>query len=333
MGKKTYKVLPERYQVLPVVVPFRIPDFMRCYHEGNVTFAPVQVDTEVWFKEFSLRVVDAVGKTYLPVCRVSDGEFRTLLGDQLLHSIYPFPLRFRHWLGYFKRKVFAERVTFSTRANCSSGDYSKDEIAQVAKMYGECLGCIAKKGILALHLNYGNRPFHEHFFPAFKRWLSVQPFELTLQNYAPFYFVYALVRGSVKRELFRNRRVLLVNGANAEKKARIETSLREEGVAEIFWCPISSSRSFYDKIDASPWAGKVDIVFVGAGVGKPAILLQLEPLQVPVLDVGFVFEIWADPEARWERAVCVADVEYDPRRVKYLPADIQAQEIAELTSN
>jgi hypothetical protein len=326
---ETYKVLPKRYQVLPVVVPFKIPDFLRCYHEGNVTFSPVQTETEAWFKDFSKNVTEAVGKAYLPVCRMSDGEFRTLLGDRTLDSLHPFPVRIRHWLGYFKRKLFAKRVTFATRSNCSSGDYSRQEVKLLAKRYGECLAELASKGVLAIHLSYGNWPFQEHFFPSFKRWLRRQSFELTLKNYIPFYFVYALVRGPARRELLRNRRVLLVTGANVEKRVRIEKSLREEGAAEIFWCPISSSRSFYDKIDVSPWVGKVDVAFVGAGVGKPAILLQLEPLQVPALDVGFIFEVWADPEVRWERAVCVTDAEYDPRRVKYLPADLQAQEIAE----
>ena len=328
MAKAAYKVLPTRYQVLPVVVPFRIPDFLRCYHEGNVTFAPVQIETEVWFRDLVQLVCDAIGKAYLPVCRMADGEFRMFLGDQTLHSLYPFPLRIRHWLGYFKRKLFDRRVTFATRVNCSSGDYSREEVKQLTKQYGKCLAELAAKGVLAVHLSYGERPFCEYFFPAFKKWLKRQSLELTLQNYVPFYFVYALVRGPLRRRLFHNRRVLLVTGADAIKRARIERSLRQEDVSDISWCPISSSRSFYDKIDVSPWIGKVDIVFVGAGVGKPAILLQLEPLRVPVLDVGFIFEVWADPDARWERAVCVTDTEYDPRRVKYLPADIQAREIA-----
>lgn len=309
----TYKVLPMRYQVLPVITPLRIPDFFRSYHEGDVTFAPVQIETEVWFKEFVQCVVNAIGKAYLPVCRLSDGEFRMFLGDQTLCSLYPFPLRIRHWIGYFKRKLFERRVIFATRTNCSSGDYSREEIKQLAKRYGECLVDLATKGVLAIHLSYYNESFLEHFFPAFKSWLTRQPFKLTLQNYVPFYFVYALVRGPARRMLFHNRHVLLVTSADTKKMVRIEKSLREEGVSEISWCLISSSRSFYDKIDVSSWIGKVDIIFVGAGVGKPAILLQLEPLQVPVLDVGFVFEIWADAEARWERVVCVTDTEYDLR--------------------
>lgn len=322
------RVLPSRYRVLPFVIPFRIPDFMRCYREGNVTFAPEHVESEAWFQTFAQSVTEAIGKRYLPVCRMSDGEFRTILGDQTLHSLHPFPSRLRHWLGYFKRKLLSRRVTFATRANCSSGNYSRREVRQLASRYGECLVELGKKGVLAIHLSYGGRPFQEHFFPAFKGWLKRVPLELTLQNYVPFYFVYALVRGSLKGRLFEKKRVLLVTGADTEKRGRIERSLREEGVSEIYWCPISSSRSFFDILDVAPWIGKVDVAFVGAGVGKPAIMLQLEPLQVPVLDVGFIFEVWADPEARWERAVCVPDAEYDPRRVKYLPADMQAEEIA-----
>lgn len=328
MKKNDNMVLPKKYRVLPFVVPFRVPGFLRCYHKGNVTFSPVQINTEEWFDNFSERVVAAMSKTYLPVCRMSDGEFRTLLGDQTLYSIHSFPHRIRHWLGFIKRRLVRRRVTFSTRKGCSSGDYSQGEMNELAVQYGECIKKLSSKGVLALHLSYGKWPFQEHFFPAFKRWLTLQSIDLNLQNYVPFYFVYALIRGPDKHRLLRGKRVLLITGADQNKRAHIENSLKAEGVSEIFWCGISNARSFYDKIDVSQWIGKVDIGFVGAGVGKPAILLQLEPLQVPIIDVGFVFEVWAEPEAKWERAFCVPDSEYDPWRVKYLPSDLQKQEIA-----
>ena len=146
---------------------------------------------------------------------------------------------------------------------------------------------------------------------------------MTYENYTPFYFVYALLTGPKRHPLFQGRRVLLVNGADREKQKRIEHSLFREGVSSVDWCPISRDRSFYDQIDTMPWQNKVDLVLVGAGVGKPNILLQLQSLGVPVIDAGFVFEVWADPDMRWHRPVCVPDDEYDPTLVKFLPPDMK----------
>lgn len=326
VGHFMCKPLPRRYRVLPFVIPFRIPGFLQCYHEGNVTFAPAQTTTEDWFESFAQRVISAVGNAYLPVCRVSDGGFRALLGDQALHSRHPFPQRLRIWAGFFKRRLLPGRETFATRANCSSGNYSRSEFKRLTRQYGDLLLELqAKGGLLALHLSYGKFPFQEHFFPAFKKWMTQRNVQLTPNNYVPFYFVYALARGPYRRALLDNRRVLLVTGADATKRMRIEQSLRAENVVSIAWISISASHSFFDKIDVAHLCGKVDIVFVGAGVGKPAILLQLEPLGVPVLDVGFVFEVWADPDAKWERAGCVPDCEYDPTRVLYLPKVLRAR--------
>jgi len=94
-------------------------------------------------------------------------------------------------------------------------------------------------------------------------------------------------------------------------------------VAEVHWCSISSSRSLFDRIDISGYIGRVDIAVVGAGVGKPNILVQLEPLQVPCIDAGFVFEVWANPENKWKRAWCVPDEKFDVNKVKFFPKQIE----------
>ena len=56
------------------------------------------------------------------------------------------------------------------------------------------------------------------------------------------------------------------------------------------------------------WKGKVDLVLVGAGVGKVNVLPQLEVLAVPCLDAGYLFEVWADPASGVERLYCIPDV-------------------------
>ncbi|MCX7113656.1 MAG: hypothetical protein NTX45_26945 [Proteobacteria bacterium] len=315
--------LPCQYHVLPHTAPFHIPGFKNNYRVGNMTFSPGEMDTEEWFEIFTERVLASVGNAYLPICRLSDGEFTVLLGQQPWYMLGPVSKRLRHWVGYLYRKLFTRRFKAATWVGVSSGDYSHREIQEFRNRYTELLLQIAGKGMLAMHLSYGQFPFQEQFFPALKKWLDRNGLVLTYENYTPFYFVYALLTGPKRHALFQGRRVLLVNGADREKQQRIEQSLFREGVSSVDWCPISRDRSFYDQIDTTPWQNKVDLVLVGAGVGKPNILLQLQPLNVPVIDAGFVFEVWADPDRRWHRPVCVPDDEYIPALVKFLPPNMK----------
>jgi hypothetical protein len=50
----------------------------------------------------------------------------------------------------------------------------------------------------------------------------------------------------------------------------------------------------YDVIPVDRFAGEVDVCVFGAGIGKPAVLAQLEVLKVPCIDAGYVMEVWAD---------------------------------------
>jgi hypothetical protein len=169
---------------------------------------------------------------------------------------------------------------------------------------------INQKGILALHLSYGQILFQERYFPALRRWLADNHIFLTATSYVPFYFVYAAFTGPRRSELLRNRRVLVVNGARGSKRRQIELGLQREGVAEILWYQISQQRSLYDRLNLTPFLGRVDLAVVGAGIGKPNILCQMESLQVPCLDVGYIFEVWADPENRWKRPFCAPDDQF-----------------------
>jgi len=75
-------VLPAAYRVLPATVPFHVPGFERQRNPDGVVFTPEAVDCADWFERFTTRVSNAIGTTYLPVCRMSDGEFLLLFGFQ-----------------------------------------------------------------------------------------------------------------------------------------------------------------------------------------------------------------------------------------------------------
>ena len=89
----------------------------------------------------------------------------------------------------------------------------------------------------------------------------------------------------------------------AKRKKSIIDGLYREGASKVFWEPISKNRSLFDKIDVSKYENNIDIVYLGAGIGKFNILTQLSKLSVPVIDSGFVFEVWSDPASKKERPI------------------------------
>jgi hypothetical protein len=318
--------LPPAYRIMDFVIPFVIPGFEKHCSIYDFTLAPEPIDSKAWFDLLKDRVCNAIGKTYLPVCRASDGEFMLLFGSQ------PPSLRWRP----AKRLVLAARgvaatarryftgFRAATAIGVSSGEMSWREWQQRRLLLSEDYRGILAKGVLALHLNVSFFPYQEHYFPALGKWLDSTKIKVTPSNYAPFYFVYALLRGPCRGELFAGRNVLVVHSAEGEKRERIRYALRAEGVATDHWVGISASRSFEDRLDLSRLPWQPDLCVVGAGVGKAAVMRQLECLNVPCIDAGFVFETWADPEKRWDRACMAPDDEYDLAKVRFLTEEVRA---------
>jgi len=305
-----YRTLPPQYHILPASIDFLVPDFHRFCAPGSKTLALRQRDCEEWFNEFADRVTAACGQSYLPVCRMSDGEYRFIVGDQPPDVRLPRLTRMRQWLGLITRPLRRKgKFQAWSAGHYHSGEYSRQEWQQMRFQYAAWMRQISQKGILALHLTYGATPFQENYHPAVARWLKEHNITLTDENYYPFYFVYALLTGPRRQKLFTGRRVLVVNGAQGEKRQQIEAGLWREGVTALHWLPISPKRSMFDRLEIDSFRGQVDLAVVGAGVGKPNVLLQLEPLQVPCIDAGFVFEVWANPQNKWKRAMCVPDDE------------------------
>jgi hypothetical protein len=306
---------PKIYKILPESIKFEVPGFL--HHRPGKVLALSKRDCGEWFHGFVDRVIAACGQKYLPVCRMSDGEFYFCAGNQPPSIRLP-------WLKQ-KKIILRQKISkilkggqflVNTQKNVSSGKYSKKEWRGAQSRYSILCRKISEKGILALHLSYGSNPFQEHYFPAFNQWLLDSAITLTEDNYVPFYFVYAMLTGPWRAKVFKGKRVLVVHSATGAKQQCIIKSLEREGVAEVFWCSISPSRSLFDHIEISGYIGRVDVAIVGAGVGKPNILVQLEALQVPCIDAGYVFEVWANPENQWRRAFCVPDEKFDINKGK-----------------
>ena len=303
--------LPERYNssIFPEKIDFIIPGFEKVYPPGrSKTLALKQRDCKEWYNEFLDRVIAACGHEFLPICRMSDGEFLFLLGEQPWDKRVPFLQRLRMSLGRIKHNfILRGGLGAFTQGHYHSGQYSKEEWRQARIDLPEKIREINEKGIIAWHLNYEREPFVERYYPILDKWLKEHQINVNDGSYYPFYFVYAMLVGPRRKELLENRRILVVNGAVGEVKQNIIDGLKREGADEVLWCPISLRRSLYDTIDIEPFIGKVDFSVVGAGIGKANIMVQMEDLKVPCIDAGFIFEIWKDPKNKGLRSFSICD--------------------------
>lgn len=301
--------LPRRYHVLPHSIPFTVPGFEEQIGPNVRTFTPKPIDCEQWFEQFACRIEATIGREFLPVCRMSDGELTFLLGHQPPSHRLPFVKRsmlFAKWLGIGLKGFLGNGFRADTAYGVSSGQYSKAEWRGMRGRYEQDIAKLSQKGILALHLSYTDRPFQESFFPPLKTFFRKAGISLSFQNYCPFYFVYALLVGPRRKAIFEGKHVLIVHSADGDKRQRISESLRREGVASIHWIPISRNKSLFDKLSLDDIPSP-DLALVGAGVGKPNILLQLAPLGVPCIDAGYIFEVWDNPQNVLKRPMTGSD--------------------------
>lgn len=311
--------LPASYRILGATIPYWIPGFEKQRHPPYFTLAPEPVDCGEWFRSFVDRVTAAVGVSFLPVCRMSDGEFLLLFGFQPPSPRLPFLKRVHFRLAQAKTMLRQRFLGFraQTAPGVSSGALTPTEtrtvVPELARRYAE----IGRDGILALHLGFGRTPFQEHYFPAVGRWLDREGVTLTLRNHVPFYFVYALLRGPEFPRLVAGRRLLVVHSAEGARREAILRSLAAAGPRSVEWLPISPSRSFAEVLDLGRLADAPEVCLLGGGVGKAALFHQLRPLGIPCIDAGFAFEVWADPEKQFDRPYMAPDGVFDASRIRF----------------
>lgn len=319
--------LPPRYAILPVAVPFRVPGFLGQARDSDFVLAPEPIDCRDWFDAFAARVIGAVeARRYLPVCRMSDGEFLLLFGPQPPSPRYPLGRRLYEQARYLRAawRYRSRGLQAFTAKGVSSGDLSAADIRAVRPAVAAGFADVARRGVLGLHLSYGDVPHAEQFFPHLATWLAGEGIKLTTDNYVPFYFVYALLRGPRFAEMIDGRRVLVVHSAVDEKRQAITAALLAAGGRGVEWLPISANRAFEERLDLAAVHAQPDLVLLGAGVGKGRLFAQLEPLGVPCLDAGFAFEVWADADKQWDRPYMTPDSAFDPARVRFLPPEKRA---------
>lgn len=295
-------------RILPHSVPLQLHYFRQ--FSGGFTLSFIDIDAQSQFENFVRAVLVAQKHhRHLPVIRLSDGEFKLLFG--IVYDSYdanPFRALCSFIRQHLSQLIKRGSFTAGTRRHVSSGNYARNELVNIRKLYPKYLRQIATKGFFCLHLTHGSLfSFNEKYFSRLRKFFISSNIELKPENYIPFYFVYALLSSPHFSSLLNNSRILLIHSATGSKKSRINNSLLKYGPLSITWHAIDSSKSFYNKIYIDN-PQSYNLVLFGAGVGKPALISQLSELCCPCIDAGYMFEVWADgPQIASLRPYCITD--------------------------
>jgi hypothetical protein len=290
-------------KILEYEINFRIDKFKNEIDESSKTLSVEDIDCNIWYENFVQLLVNKINsKTYFPICRFSDGEYLFIFDEpfpKLSFNIFHFILEFSKFI---KSRILNFKAGMS--GIYQSGSYNIQEKKLIRNLYYSKIKYLSEKGIIALHLSYGEVKFQEKYFDSLKINFEKKNIVINKNNYFPFYFVYAAFSCDDVLKILDKRSVLIVTSAYEQKKNSVNKSLFKLGVKDIFWTDISKDRSIYDKINITEFVGKVDIVLIAAGIGKVFLFDQLEELNVPCIDIGFIIEVWNNPENGHKRPLC-----------------------------
>lgn len=280
---------------------------------GGLAFASFSPDSsETQFEAFAGQVHRSLGRSYLPIYRMADGEFAFLIGwhpplkgDRTTRSTQGL----RQFLGGLRRRI-DPRVSTTMWGE----SYSRTEQVVAHSRMEQSIRHIAEQGILALYLMNRADRWGEQYINPIIDWHASRQISLNTSNYVPFYFVYALLNGPARKQCYQDRHILVVTHLTDSRGAAMEDGLRREGVASVQFLNISADRSMLDQIDLSSVRRPVDLALVAAGIGSANILEQLEPLSVPCIDSGICLECFIDFNRRFERPFLLDDQRMEAQR-------------------
>lgn len=271
---------------------------------------------EQWYSEGMAPLFTAIGQNvHFPLFRISHGELHLALGRRLRPDATP-KQKLAHC--YHKAKQ-ALRLEAPHRegptVNGTWEIFHQDELDAARARYIPTLRNIANEGLLAacFQTNAG----YIEYFPDYYDWLDKQNIPLNLKNYVPFYSVYSMVFGPDSARIFKNRSILIINYLPDAKQQVLCEALAGRGVSQVQFISIRPDKALFQDLDLSHVEGNVDVVLLGAGCGAAPMTEQLKPLKAVVIDAGFAIDALAFPEARWTRAFCIPDEEFDRDKVKF----------------
>jgi hypothetical protein len=283
---------------------FTLKDYKKFDSENRKVYLCKDKNCDNLLDAFYKRINNSIlKKEHFPIIRVADGEFQFLLGKNEFNLRKPFHKLIIHLIRQLFEKIFKPKFEAKSRTY-TSGVYSYFDRYNVKRQYSECLKYISEEGVLALYTTIKPGFYTEQYLPSLFSFFEKQNINVSENNYIPFYFIYIILTNNKYSNIYKDKDIHLITSFDSERKAKIEYTLRNLGVKSVTWTKISRDSSLFDIINVGDISKNVDVVFVGAGIGKVNIFNQLRGIPAIIIDAGYIFETWQDPTLVKERDYC-----------------------------
>ncbi len=215
------------------------------------------------FDAFLNHVIQAIDhRRYLPIARFCDGEYNFYSGKET--------------------------------TTCWGEQRSSLQSPGVEPLHIHALRTIHENGVLCPNLNLAYIGLQSEFVEFLaKRGIA-------LRNYAPFYFVYALLVHPVFLGRLCGCRVALVTSFKNKNTPAILKTLQSIGIRDVTCHEIPESGVAHGGFELDI-VREIDVALVGAGIGSPLVLARLQGHGCVAIDSGFVFHLWDGTYDRYER--------------------------------
>jgi hypothetical protein len=224
---------------------------------------PVGVSGQSLFDSFLNHVIQAVDqRRYLPIARFCDGEYSFYSGKET--------------------------------TTCWGERQSSLNTEGVKLLHTNALRTIHENGVMCPNLNLAYLGYQSDFLEFLAK--NGMP----LKNYAPFYFVYALLVNPIFISKLRNCAVALITSFKNKNLSAILKTLENMGIRNVHRYEIPESGVAHGKYDLTI-DRRIDVALVGAGIGTSLVLAHLEKESCVSIDSGFVFHLWDGTFDRYER--------------------------------
>src|ERR1035437_1831451 len=154
------------------------------------------------FDIFKENALNAIGKKYLPIYRMADGEFNFCL--------YKKKLNFKLLIKKFLFRMPIIKTMWGE-------EYFSQEYDKAYEIFQKIIKKLSAQGVLAIH--FLKNSYYSDSLKTMK-WFDENKIEIHSKNYTSFYFVYALLSSKERWLVYRGKNILVITGANDTKKKK-----------------------------------------------------------------------------------------------------------------
>lgn len=262
------------------------------YGGDLIAYSWTDTDAHTLFAKFKKKVVDSIGKYYLPVYRMADGEFHFLLGN--VYNINH-PKRIRYFAYFIKSKL--KELFFGSHIVTSWGEkYDGTEVKKLKLKYINDINELLNRGILCPYLYDNPKNIYVHYNRKFFKYLNnIKPL-INEQNIYPFHFPMLALSNQGWKVFIENRKILIISGNLENRKLEIKSTLIALGATQVGFYEISKTKSLKDQVlrDKIKDSSTYEVALVAAGIGALNIISQMTWFKGPVIDIGGFINVFTN---------------------------------------